>query len=93
MHRAFGWMRFFDLKAAEGVQVPDILRQLAIMPPADESCKDGAILFLRNYGERVCARGGSWFNMPNCGIWDLYLRETRAFIYPDIGFRSAWAEI
>ena len=93
MHRAFGWMRFFDLKAAEGVQVPDILRQLAIMPPADESYKDGAILFLRNYGERVCARGGSWFNMPNCGIWDLYLRETRAFIYPDIGFRSAYADI
>ena len=44
------------------------------------------------YGERVAARGGSWFDGPFGGIWELYLRETRAFIYPDIGFRAAYVE-
>ena len=71
---------------------PPILHRLGAMPDP-KGWKDSSVFFLRNYGERVAARGGSWFDGPFGGIWELYLRETRAFIYPDIGFRAAWAEV
>ncbi len=91
-HRAYGWSLFKDIPAAEGVTVPPILRRLGAMP-LPEGHKDSSVFFLRNYGERVAARGGSWFDGPFGGIWELYLRETRAFIYPDIGFRAAYIEL
>ncbi|MBR6206652.1 MAG: SUMF1/EgtB/PvdO family nonheme iron enzyme [Oscillospiraceae bacterium] len=91
-HRAYGWNFFRDLAAAEGVTVPQVL-QLLGAAPAPGGCSDDSVFFLRNYGERIAARGGSWFDGPWGGIWELYLRETRAFIYPDIGFRSAWADV
>ena len=90
-HRAYGWCFFSSLAPAEGLEAPPILQRLGAMPAPGEY-KDGSILFLRNYGERVAARGGSWFDGNFGGAWDLYLRETRAFIYPDIGFRAAWIE-
>ncbi len=90
-HRAYGWSFFKAIPAAEGVTVPPILQRLGAMP-IPEGHSDNSIFFLRNYGERVAARGGSWFDGHFGGIWELYLRETRAFIYPDIGFRAAWAE-
>ena len=91
-HRAFGLAFFRDLGAAEGVAVPPVLQRLGAMPvPGGYS--DDSVFFLRNYGERVAARGGSWFDGKFGGIWELYLRETRAFIYPDIGFRAAYAEL
>ncbi len=91
-HRAYGWTLFKDIPAAEGVTVPPILQRLGAMP-LPEGHKDSSVFFLRNYGERVAARGGSWFDGPFGGIWELYLRETRAFIYPDIGFRAAYIEL
>jgi hypothetical protein len=91
-HRAYGWSLFKDIPAAEGVTVPPILRRLGAMP-IPEGYKDSSVFFLRNYGERTAARGGSWFDGPFGGIWELYLRETRAFIYPDIGFRAAYVEL
>ncbi|MBR4744455.1 MAG: hypothetical protein IK082_09730, partial [Oscillospiraceae bacterium] len=60
--------------------------------PIPNGHSDSSVFFLRNYGERIAARGGSWFDGPWGGIWELYLRETRAFIYPDIGFRSAYVK-
>ena len=91
-HRAYSCMPFFDIKAEPDVPVHIRLRQLGLFPTA-EDYRDGAFFFLRNYGERTAARGGSWFDGAGGGIWDLYLRETRAFIFPDIGFRSAYVEL
>lgn len=90
-HRAYGWAAFADLKPAAGVTVPPVLQRLGAMPLP--TYRDKGVFFLRNYGERVAARGGSWFDGGFGGMWELYLRETRAFIYPDIGFRSAYAEL
>lgn len=90
-HRAYGMMRFFDMQAAEGVKVPMILQELGLFPRQD-GYRDEAYFFLRNYGIRYAARGGSWFDKAGGGIWDLYLRETSAFRYPDIGFRAAYAD-
>lgn len=91
-HRAYGHMRFFDMQPAEGVEVPEVLTKLALFPRKD-GYRDGAFFFLRNYGERRAARGGSWFDHDGGGVWDLYLRETSAFRYPDIGFRAAYVEL
>ena len=91
-HRAYGWCFFKSLVPAEGVEVPPLLHRLGAMP-MPEGHQDSSVFFLRNYGERVAARGGSWFDGSFGGIWELNLRETRAFIYPDIGFRAAWAEV
>lgn len=91
-HRAYGWNFFFDIGPAEGIPVPQILHQLGAVPMPGEY-RDASIFFLRNYGERIAARGGSWLNNRFGGMWDLYLRESRAFIYPDIGFRSAYIDI
>lgn len=91
-HRAYGWMPFFDLSAEVGLEPSMCLQQLGLYPRQD-GYRDGGYLFLRNYGERVVARGGSWFDGAIGGIWDVYIRESRAFIYPDIGFRSAYIEL
>jgi len=90
-HRAYGWMKFFDLAPQSGVRVPMRMQELGLFPRQD-GYRDEAFFFLRNYGVRTAARGGSWFDTEGGGIWDLYLRETDAFRYPDIGFRAAYAE-
>ena len=91
-HRAYSWNVFADIPAAEGVTVPPVLQRLGAMP-IPGGYRDMSVFFLRNYGERVAARGGSWLDGPFGGIWELYLRETRAFIYPDIGFRAAYVAL
>lgn len=91
-HRAYSWKVFADIPAAEGVTVPPVLQRLGAMP-IPGGYRDMSVFFLRNYGERIAARGGSWLDGPFGGIWELYLRETRAFIYPDIGFRAAYVEL
>ncbi|MBR6952099.1 MAG: SUMF1/EgtB/PvdO family nonheme iron enzyme [Oscillospiraceae bacterium] len=91
-HRAYGFARFSDLAPADGVTVPQVLHLLGAAP-IPGGYTDGSVFFLRNYAERVAARGGSWFDGEGGGVWELYLRETRAFIYPDIGFRCAWADV
>jgi len=73
----------------EGLAPPEKLIQLGLFPRTD-GYRDGAYMFLRNYGERTAARGGSWYDADGGGLWDIYLRETRAFIYPDIGFRASY---
>lgn len=73
------------------VPVHILLQELGLYPLKDP--RSSGILFIKNYGERVLARGGSyWDNSPGW-LWDLYLRETRDFIFPDIGFRAAYVEL
>ena len=89
-HRAYGMMDFFSLECAPGTEAPRRLVELGLFPRQDY--RDGGHLFLRNYGLRYAARGGSWFDRAGGGIWDLYMRETDAFRFPDMGFRAAYAE-
>ena len=99
---ASSFMRFFEMGAAFGVTPHVRLKQLGLFPSSgtnpnapysDNAYRDGAFFFLRNYGERIAARGGSWFDGAGGGIWDLYLREPRDFLFPDVGFRAAYVEI
>ena len=83
-------MDFFDLECAQDAVAPRRLVELGLFPRRDY--QDGGHFFLRNYGVRYAARGGSWFDRAGGGIWDLYMRETDAFRFPDMGFRAAYAE-
>jgi len=90
-HFGYTMMLLKDLKAKEGIKVPDILKKIGIFPISEDIGPDR--LFLRSYGERTPIRGGSWFDKANAGLWELYMRDHRHFIYPDIGFRSTYIDI
>ncbi len=90
-HFGYTMMLLKDLEARDGIKVPDILKKIGICPISEDIGPDR--LFLRSYGERTPIRGGSWFDKANAGLWELYMRDHRHFIYPDIGFRSAYIDV
>jgi len=97
-HLAYAFGAFDTLPVAAGVEPHFLLKALGLFPISDklgEEISGGSPnpqwYFVRNYDERVCARGSSWIG--GSGFWYLYLRESREFIYPDIGFRSAYVEL
>jgi hypothetical protein len=75
---------------------PDLaaLKQMLIAPTLAgagqllENVK-GAI-WVRNYGERVPLRGGSWHYASLAGMAALTLHSRRSNSYGDIGFRPAF---
>ena len=48
-------------------------------------------IYMRNFGERLPFRGGSWHYGANAGLAALNLNDSRANAYPGIGFRPAFA--
>jgi formylglycine-generating enzyme len=83
-------MPFQEMTCAPSITPPVLLKELGLYPPSPDLHNER--LFVRNYGERIALRGGSWFDGKSAGLWELYLRDSRDFIYPDIGFRSAYIE-
>lgn len=80
---------FYDTLASVPPHI--LLKQLGLFP-VDNPASSG-IFFIKNYGERVLARGGSWWDNSPGWLWDFYVRETRDFLFPDIGFRAAYIEL
>ncbi len=81
---------FKDTRA--DVQLHILLKELGLFPV--ESPGSNGIFYIKNYGERTLARGGSWWGDNSPGwLWDLYFREMRSFIFPDIGFRAAYVKL
>jgi hypothetical protein len=73
------------------VDVHILLKELGLYPVANPN--SNGIVFIKNYGERTLARGGSWWDNSQGWLWDLYFREVRDFIFPDICFRAAYADL
>ena len=48
-------------------------------------------IYMRNFGERLPCRGGSWYFGANDGLAALNLSSSRAFTNTDLGFRPAFA--
>jgi hypothetical protein len=88
---AYSVMPFQTLSARDGVTMHILLKELGLYPVSGSLNNEN--LFVRNYGERIALRGGSWYDGPTAGLWELYLRDSRSFIFPDIGFRSAYVEL
>ncbi len=69
------------------------LKELGLYPVAFASATDlNENIFVRNNGERIALRGGSWFDGATAGLFELYLRDARPFLFPDVGFRAAYVE-
>ena len=50
-------------------------------------------LYVRNYGERLPVRGGSWGAGAHAGVAALYLAVRRSFVYSGIGCRPAFINL
>lgn len=79
---------FEALAASNGVTVPALLKALGIAP-VDAQC-GGDMLYVRNYGERLPLRGGSWLSSSGAGVFALILGNARSSADDGIGFRSAY---
>jgi formylglycine-generating enzyme len=88
---AYSIMPFQKLTARSGVTAHIRLKQLGLYPVSESLNNEN--LFVRNYGERIALRGGSWYDGVTSGLWELYLRDSRDFIFPDIGFRAAYVDL
>jgi hypothetical protein len=88
---AYAYMYFQRMSCAPGVTPHILLKELGLYPVAHDM--DAEYLFARNYGERYAARGGSWYDGFVGGMWDTYLRDSRSYVYPDLGFRAAYIDI
>jgi len=87
----YGYKTFETLTAKSGLTAPMLLKSLGIYP-IDASC-GGDGLWMRNNGERLPLRGGSWWTGSGAGVFALYLYEVRGFSYHNVGFRSAFVNL
>lgn len=89
-HRAYTVQGFGEMTCAPGVGANLLLRQIGMYPV--DGMQRRPVFFMRNYGERMLCRGGSWFDRDTASMFELYMREDRKWVAQDIGFRAAWAD-
>ena len=89
-HRAYTLGRVEDIVAAPGAEPNLLIKQIGMFPVNHMQRKP--VIFMRNYGERMLAKGGSWFDRDTASLFELYMREDRKWIAQDIGFRACWAD-
>ena len=90
-HRAYTMTPFTEMTHTADA-VPNLLiREIGMYPVSHMQRKPQ--FFLRNYGERMLCRGGSWFDRETGSMFELYMREDRKWIAQDIGFRACWADV
>jgi sulfatase modifying factor 1 len=83
----WGGCYFRDLKAP-GIEIPDILKALALYP-ADSEQVDG-YFFVNTDGERLAFRGGLWNLGALAGVFCANGSYSRSISSMNIGFRSAF---
>jgi len=84
----YSYAYFEDLAAQTGVTVPEFLTQIGLYPAAVDLDLDR--IYVRNVGERLPVRGGSWSYSTNAGLFYLYLRYDRTNSHSTLGFRPAF---
>ena len=87
----YGAKTFETLAAKSGLTVPMIMKALGLSP-IDASC-GGDMLYMRNNGERLPLRGGSYWPGSGAGVFALNLNTTRSYSYYAVGFRSAFVNL
>ncbi|MDD3770472.1 MAG: SUMF1/EgtB/PvdO family nonheme iron enzyme [Sulfuricurvum sp.] len=76
------------LTSKAGWTVPVSMKQ-ALIYPYDSTAAKGN-LYVRNYGERMPIRGGSWNYGASAGLGSLHLSDARSSSGSTIGFRPAF---
>jgi hypothetical protein len=80
-----------SMTAASGVTVPQIAKDLGLFPV--DSNLNGDAIWVRNYGERLPFRGGSFWDYSYAGVFALGLICARALSNLDVGFRAAFCDL
>ena len=86
---AYGQIDFASIKAKSGVNVPDILKALAIYPMATSTTGHGLFWF-RNNGERLLYRGGGYGDGGRAGEASGNLGGPRSGALDSLGFFCAY---
>ena len=85
-----GRQHFSELTVDESIkEVPEYVKALALFPN-DKGMYSGDIMAIRNIGERLPCRGGSYFGYGLAGLFFLYTRVPRTDRDTSLGFRSAY---
>jgi hypothetical protein len=80
---------FTDTQVQSGVTVPAVMKLLSLYPTASNSGQKG-VLYMRNGGERLALRGGSYNGGAAAGLFALDLSNVRSFVGSGVGFRPAF---
>ncbi|WP_024346600.1 hypothetical protein [Lacrimispora indolis] len=83
---------FKDIAAATGVNMPEILKELHLIPDTTVTTHQGTV-YLNTDGERLPFVGGSSGDTSGAGPSALYLRTPRSGVYTALGFFSAFMEL
>lgn len=84
----YGTKNFESLTAKSEIVIPEIMKSLALFP-IDSAC-GGDGLWMRNLGERLPFRGGSFHHSASAGVFALFLNSARTYSSTAIGFRAAY---
>jgi len=85
----YGSVAFQSLTAADGVNVPEILKALALFP-ADSGDHGSDRIYMRNIGERLASRGGAGAYASHAGVFYVVGYDPRSGVGTALGFRSAF---
>lgn len=86
-----GNIDFKSLKAADGVNIPNLLIAMGLFPE-ESATYGGDRFYMRNHGERLPIRGSAFGNASYSGASALSLGGPRSDSIDGIGFRSAFYE-
>lgn len=80
---------FEEIEAADGVNIPQILKALALAPIDNDHGQDR--VYMRTVGERLPFRGGNWSDGALAGVFYLHLGFPRSHVGTTaLGFRCAY---
>lgn len=79
-------VQFTDLDAS-ALDVPEKLIELGLYPAPGYEGTD--YFWLDTDGERIVVRGGGWDDGAGAGVFYFYGGDSRAYVYTNVGFRSA----
>lgn len=82
---------FEALTAASEVDIPQIMKALALYPIDSNHGGDG--YYLRNNGERLPYFGGDWYSGARAGVFFVNLNNFRSYSSYNLGFRSAYIDL
>ena len=83
---------FENMTADSSITVPEVMKALCLYPSGDkENCGD--YIYMKNIGERLPFRGGSFANTSSAGVFALYCYSPRTASSYSVGFRSAFVDI
>ncbi|MFT4029738.1 MAG: SUMF1/EgtB/PvdO family nonheme iron enzyme [Protaetiibacter sp.] len=78
--------------ADDGLEIPEILRALALFP-ADDGDHQLNYAYTKTRGERMCMRGSHWNRQSRCGVFALYMCPQRSDTAFMMGFRAAYVPV